>query len=137
MRTECDAYAKVELGARIGSRSFCTTARSTKQRQFSHSCDNSLCINPAHLFAGTHADNMADVVRKGRQARGPSHKGPTMEQRLRGAAHYASKVNEEDVREIRRLRAMGYTLTQLAQRFPLHPMTIGEIARKETWRHVA
>jgi hypothetical protein len=60
-----------------------------------------------------------------------------MEQRSRGSACYDAKVSEEDVREIRRLRAMGYTLPQLAQRFPLHPMTIGEIARKETWRHVA
>jgi hypothetical protein len=102
-----------------------------------HSCDNPLCVNPAHLFAGTHADNVAGMVRKGRQARGDRIKGPTMEQRLRGAAHYASKVDEEDLREIRRLRAMGYTLLQLAQRFPLHPMTIGEIARREIWRDVA
>ena len=60
-----------------------------------------------------------------------------MKQRSRGAACYNAKVSEEDVREIRRLRAEGYTLTQLAARFPLHPMTIGEIARRETWRHVA
>jgi hypothetical protein len=102
-----------------------------------HSCDNPLCVNPAHLFAGTPAENMADCVRKGRQARGPSHKGPNLEQRLRGSACYNAKVSEEDVREIRRLRTEGYMLTQLAARFPLHPMTIGEIARRETWRHVA
>lgn len=63
-----------------------------------HHCDNKLCVRPDHLFLGTYADNMADMVRKGRAASGErnaQHLYP--ERRARGDRN-GSRLHPERLR---------------------------------------
>lgn len=55
-----------------------------------HRCDVRACVNPSHLFLGTHRDNMDDMVSKGRA------------QHVRGAAKANVRFTEADVADMRR-----------------------------------
>lgn len=84
-----------------------------------HHCDNRLCCNADHLFLGTHADNVADKVRKGRQAKGTQN-GRT-------------KLTEDAVRLIfADERAVGV----LAREHAVDPRAIRAIKNGETWRYL-
>jgi hypothetical protein len=86
-----------------------------------HHCDNPPCVNPAHLFLGTVADNAVDAVAKGRWARG--ERSPM------------SKLTRDDVDEIRALFESGaFSKMDLSRRFGVSHTTIRRIVAGTTWR---
>lgn len=87
-----------------------------------HSCDNPPCVNPSHLSVGTKADNSADMVERGRSARG-SRSG-------------ASKLTESQVVEIRVRCAAGELHRVLAVDYGVSRTTITQVVNGTTWRHV-
>jgi len=99
-----------------------------------HHCDNPSCVNPSHLFVGTHADNVRDKVAKGRQARGDTLRSNRIF--LKGGAVGTSKLNEEQVKEIRSLAAMGLHRKKIAEKFNVHKDTIRDIIRRKIWKHI-
>jgi hypothetical protein len=96
-----------------------------------HSCDNPACVRPTHLWLGTHAENMADMTRKGRQA-----KGDRVHVSI-GSSNGNAKLTEDTVRDIRARLAAGEQQRALAAAYGASQSTIGLIARRITWRHVS
>lgn len=85
-----------------------------------HRCDNPRCVNPAHLFPGTNQDNIADMVAKGRQARGEKS----------GSA----RLTAEQVGEIQALSASGVGPTEISKQYGVHSNTVRSIVRGRTWQ---
>lgn len=84
-----------------------------------HSCDNPPCINPDHLWLGSHGDNMGDCSAKGRMHQGEKH----------GMA----KLTDDDVREIRASNLSGVELTRI---FGVGGAAISNIRNHKAWKHV-
>jgi len=83
-----------------------------------HHCDNPPCCNPAHLFLGTHADNAADSVTKGRR---------------RGLGR---KLTDEQAQEVRRRYHEGETIRSLGKAFSLDHSNVSRIITRQLYRDV-
>lgn len=103
-----------------------------------HKCDNPRCVNPSHLFLGTHKENMVDKVQKGRAnwACGDKNGARTMPHRvLRGEGKVQAKLTADAVTNIRAAVAEGATTqVALAAQFGVDPSLISHIVRGRMWR---
>lgn len=84
-----------------------------------HSCDVKLCVNPAHYFLGTDAENHDDCVSKKRHAF--------------GARNGQAKLTDEAVAQI---RASDMSGKELARTYGVSVATISEVRNSKMWRHV-
>lgn len=92
-----------------------------------HKCDVPACVNPSHLFLGTHADNAKDKVRKKRQARGEK------------VARGRSKLTPEMVKEIRDAYKRGdktRNTIALAKLYRISNCFVSEIINNKKWKEV-
>lgn len=93
-----------------------------------HRCDVRCCVNPDHLYAGTHAENMADRERRGR--------GKMPVGRLRGETHPCAKLTEHAVHEIRERLSRGESERLVAKVFGVGRGAISAIKRGHSWKSV-
>lgn len=86
-----------------------------------HECDNPTCVNPEHLWLGTHRANSLDMYAKGRN------------NQARGGAAGNAKLTEGQVRSI---RAMKLSATETAALFGVSTNTVYQIRQYKSWIHV-
>ena len=87
-----------------------------------HRCDNRACINVAHLFLGTHEENMVDAKNKGRLTG------------LVGELNHKAKLTPDNIRQI---RACTGKQVDIAKQFGVSSVLIGKIQKRKLWAHVA
>jgi hypothetical protein len=89
-----------------------------------HKCDNPPCAALDHLIPGTQADNVQDMISRGRAVHVPSH----------GEKHGCSKLTEEQVRAI---RADPRGCVLVARAYGISKTNVKAIRRRKLWRHLS
>lgn len=87
-----------------------------------HSCDNRKCVNPRHLWLGSHADNMKDASEKGRMRR---------DQQATRRSHIG--LTEGDIREIHRRYLEEGTPTAIASEYGITRQHVFRIGTGRCW----
>lgn len=97
-------------------------SRGSLEEQANHTCDNTICCNPTHLYVGSQRDNVKDRDTRGRR-RAPQ-----------GERHPAALLTAEQVAQIRSLYSgRNGEQSALARRFGVSVSTVHLIVRGGRW----
>lgn len=88
-----------------------------------HTCDNKVCVNPMHLYAGDRLTNAADAVARGR----------IVGRDQRGERNGNARLTEEQVSAIRTMIAEGVPNTHIAPKFGVTHSLVSRIRRGRSW----
>jgi hypothetical protein len=123
-------YGKFRLPGRRGAQlyahrvAFFLTYGRWPVPQCLHTCDNPPCCEPTHLVEGSQADNIADMLRKGRHSPG----------KIAGTTNPRAKLTPIQVLEIRERFANGETnRSQLGREYGVSNVLVGLIVRRKVW----
>lgn len=115
------AWGKCQVASRISA--FISHGQIPDGKEVCHSCDNKLCVNPRHLFFGTHGENINDAKQKGIMPF-----GERMGQ---------SKLKEADVKNIKKLLSeKSLSCAKIARMFGVGGSVIQRIVEDKGWVHV-
>lgn len=89
-----------------------------------HTCDNRGCVRPSHLFLGTASDNTQDMLKKRRNR-------PVVGERVK-----AHKLTVAEVIEVRKARALGALLRELAEKYAVSIASVSRVCSGLQWRQV-
>jgi HNH endonuclease len=89
-----------------------------------HKCDNPRCINPKHLFLGTHKENTHDMMKKDRMAN------------FKGENNSKAILTENQVLEIRKLHSKGMKTKEIANLYNVKYYTCLDVVNRRNWRHI-
>jgi len=93
-----------------------------------HRCDNPRCVNPDHIFLGTHQDNVDDMIKKGRMVRKVGEVGDL---------NPNAKLDAASVVDMRQLnRTQGFGARRLAKRFNISRTQAKRIITGVSWTSI-
>lgn len=93
--------------------------------QVLHRDDNKLNLSPSNLYHGTSKRNALDRIKNGRT------------RKAKGEDNSNAILSEDDVREIRRLKGLGWNPMVIGDKFGIAPRTVGDIVSGRRWPHVS
>jgi hypothetical protein len=98
-----------------------------------HHCDTPRCVNPDHIYEGTPQSNGHDRAMRNSPLGIPR---PLISLANRGTNNHFSRMTEQQVLEIRKLREQGFRYEDLAIKFNVSWSCIRKICSNGTWRHL-